>query len=306
MAPAGGVGWQFRQPSDEFMRDGVSRGVQPSEIGSSLTTVESLCAHAKHGGGRRERFRVLGAGELERLQLGRGRDEGEEPVQLVGKGGERDCLSGRARWSMLRAEEAPAQIVDRLTGDACSVCELFLVRVQEVRHDAERVGGRAMKVGTPPGGPEEHEGADPRAGGEAPAFEAVRNRRVRRRNRHRQDKRQERSRRGRCEVAADHAREESAEADDRHCACGEPRISRTQRPDRDVRRADASQPEVRDQATPPRATELDQHEQRERSEGREDRRLGLPDDLVRERKDGRHHDRGTRGALQRCDIHGWR
>src|SRR5207248_7469346 len=55
-----------------------------------------------------------------------------------------------------------------------------------------------------------------------------------------------------------------------------------------------------------RASELDQHEQREGSEGREDRRLRLLDQLVREREDRRHKDRGARRALQRCEVHGRR
>ena len=55
------------------------------------------------------------------------------------------------------------------------------------------------------------------------------------------------------------------------------------------------------------APELDQHQYRERSEGREDRRLRLPDHLVREREHRRNDDRGARGALQRCDVrHGGR
>ena len=118
------------------------------------------------------------------------------------------------------------------------------VRVHEVGDGAQRAGGVVLQVGAPARRPEEHDRADPRAGREAPAFEAVRDRRVRRRNRHRQDEREDRSGRGRREVAADHAGEERDEADDRHRACGEPRVSRAERPERDEDGAGAREPGV--------------------------------------------------------------
>jgi len=53
-----------------------------------------------------------------------------------------------------------------------------------------------------------------------------------------------------------------------------------------------------------RTSELGQDEQRDRSERPEQRRLRLCDHLVREREYRRHYDRGSRGALQRCHVHG--
>ena len=208
---------------------------------------------------------------------------------------------------MLGAEEAPAQSVDRPACEPCSFGRALAVRVQEVRDGAQRAGGLALKVGAPSRRPEQHERADPGAGRESPAFQAVGNGGVRRRKRHRQDEREERPGRGRREVAVDHAREEDGKADDRHSARGEPRVSRAERPERDERGSHARQPEVRGQAGLRRARELDQHEQRERPERREDRRLRLLDHLVREREDRRDDDRGTCGALQRCEVrHGSR
>jgi len=205
------------------------------------------------------------------------------------------------------AEEAAAQTVDRLARKACAFGELVAARVHEVRDGAHSAGGLALKVSAPARRPQEHDRGDPRPGREAPALEPVRNRGVRRRNRHGQDEREDRRGRGRREVTADHAREEDAEADGCHRAGGQPGISRAEGPERDEDGADARKPRVRDEASQRRATELDEHEYRERSEGREDRRLRLLDHLVCEREDRRHDDRSARGALQRCQVgHGCR
>lgn len=126
-------------------------------------------------------------------------------------------------------------------------------------------------------------------------------------NRHRQDEREERSGRACREVAADRAREERAEADDGHRAGGKPRVSRAEGPDRDEHGAYRRQADVREEASQRRTRELDQHEDGERPEGGRERRLRLPDHLVREREHRRHDDCRARGALQRCEIrHGWR
>jgi hypothetical protein len=180
-------------------------------------------------------------------------------------------------------------------------------RVHEVRGGAHGAGGLALQVGVPAGRPEEHDRADPRAGRKAPAFEAVRNRRVRYRNRHGQDEREDRSGRCRREVAAQHAGEQGDEADDCHRTRGEPRVSRAERSQRDEDGADERKPDICGEPLPRRASKLDQHEDREGSEGRVDRRLRLLDHLVREREDRRDHDRRARGALQRCEVrHGCR
>jgi hypothetical protein len=98
-----------------------------------------------------------------------------------------------------------------------------------------------------------------------------------------------------------------AKATAAHRAGAEPGVPRAERTQRDEPCPDGSQAEVGEQPHSPPAAELDQHEHRERAEGREDRRLRLPDHLVREREDRRHHDRGARGGLQRCEIrHEWR
>ena len=208
---------------------------------------------------------------------------------------------------MLGPEEAPAEIVDRFTCKARQFSRPFPVCVQEVSHDAQRAGCLAVLIGVPARRPEEHDRADPRAGGEAPTLEAVGNRGVWRRNRHRQHECEERSGRSRREVAADHAREQSREADRCHRTRAEPCVSGAESPEGDERRADAPQADVCEQATPPRPSELDQYEHRERSEGREDRRLRLRYHPVREREHRGHDDRRARGALQRCQIgHGFR
>jgi hypothetical protein len=175
---------------------------------------------------------------------------------------------------------------------------LFCVRVHDIRNAAHRAGRLALKVGGSTNGPEQHDRADRCSGCEAPAFEAVRNRGVRRRKRYRQDERQNGPGRAGREVAAECAREEDGEADDRHRAGRKPRASRAQGPECDEGRADASEREICEEAASRRSSELGQHEQRDRSERREQGRLRLVDDLVREREHRRHHDRGSRGALQ--------
>ena len=154
---------------------------------------------------------------------------------------------------------------------------------------------------------EEHDRADPRTDRESPALEPVRNRGIRRRDRHRQDEREDRAGRSGGEVAVDHAREESGEAHDRHRTGTEPRIARAECPKRDERGAGAGQSEVRHEPRARTPSELDEHEHRERTERSEDRCLRLLDDVVREREDRRDHDRRARGALQRGQIqHGSR
>ena len=162
------------------------------------------------------------------MQLGRRRDEGEEPVQLVGKRSDRGRRSGWSRGAVLGAEEAPAESVDRPACEVCAFAEMFSVRLQKLRHGAQGAGSLTLEVGAPASRPEEHDGANPGAGREAPTLEAVGNRGVRRRNRHRQHECEERSGRARREVAAERAREERGETDERHRACGEQRGPRTE------------------------------------------------------------------------------
>jgi hypothetical protein len=208
---------------------------------------------------------------------------------------------------VLGAEEASAQTVDRLARQACAFGQLFPVRVHDIRNAAHGARSLALKVRASTSRPQQHHGADRRPGREAPTLEAVRNRGVRRRNRHWQDERENGPARGSREVTAERAGEEGREADGRHRCGAEPRASGAQSPDCDERGADAPEPEIREEASPRRPSELGQYEHRERSEGREDRRLRLPDHLVREREDRRHDDRGARGAFQRCEVrHAWR
>ena len=221
----GRICWQLGQPTDECSRDSVSRCVESCEIRSSIATFESLRARAEHGGRRRHRLRVLRAGELERWQLVRRREEGEEPVQLVRKRSERGRRSGRTRRAVLGAEKALPQSIDRFAREARAFGRLLRLGVQTRCHRTQRARGFAPQVGASTWRPQQHDRARTDANREAPAFEAVRDRRVRRRNRHRQHEREERSGCGRREVAADHAREERDEADGRHRARAEPRAS---------------------------------------------------------------------------------
>jgi hypothetical protein len=115
---SGGVGRHLRQPSHQCARDGVTRRVEPCEIGTHVATLESLGARTEHGRRRRHRFLVLCAGELERNRPGVRREKREQPVKFVGNRRERSHGSGRAGRAVLGAQEAPAQTVDRLAGEA--------------------------------------------------------------------------------------------------------------------------------------------------------------------------------------------
>jgi hypothetical protein len=244
----------------------------------------------KHRGGRLHGFGIFCAGELER-RLGRRREEGEEPVELVGKRGEGGHRAGRASRAVLDAEETPPESVDRSACEARAFGPGLAVGVEEVGNGTQRAGGLALEVGSLTRRPEQHQRANPGACRQPPTFQALRDRRVRRRQRYRQDKRQEGAGRGRREVAVDDAREERRKADDRHRTSREPCVSRAERPERDERGSDAREPEVRHQTSPRRPRELDENEQRERAEGREERGLRLPDYLVRESEHRRHDDR---------------
>jgi len=161
---------------------------------------------------------------------------------------------------VLAAEEPPAECVDGLAGQASSLGQLVRACLQEVRDGPQRTGGLALKVDAPSRRPEQHHCASTGADREGPALEPVRDRGVRRRNRRRQDERQDRSGRCGCEVAVDHAREQRGEADDRHRPAREPLVPRAERPERDEGDTDAREREVRDEASPRRACELDENE----------------------------------------------
>ena len=244
---------ELGQPLDDRTRDGVPRGVEPCEIGPFVAARESLRAHAEHGGSRRQRFRVLGIGEPVRRGPGRRPEKRQKPVQLVGNRGERGGRSGGTGRAVLGAEEAPPESVDCLAREASAFGELLAVGVQHVRDRAQSFGGRVMTIGLPARRPEKHDRAHPGADCEAPALEPVRDRGVRRRNRHREDEREDRSGRRRCEVAAEHAGEEDDEADNRHRARSEPWAPRAERPERDEESADEPQPGVGGQPLPRRA-----------------------------------------------------
>ena len=108
----GSVGRKLRQPSHQRARDGLTRRVEPSEIGTYVTTFESVGAGTEHSRRRRHRFLVLCAGERERNRLGGRREKGEEPVELVGKRCERSHRPGGTGRAVLGAQEALAQNVD--------------------------------------------------------------------------------------------------------------------------------------------------------------------------------------------------
>ena len=88
--------------------DGIARRFQPLEIGPSVAALESLGTRTKNACGRRQRFCVFCAGQLE-PRFRRWREKGEEPVELVGKRGERRHRADGAGRAVLGPPELPAQ-----------------------------------------------------------------------------------------------------------------------------------------------------------------------------------------------------
>src|SRR5207237_5235412 len=127
---------------------------------------------AKERGCRRHCLCVLSTGQLWVLQsVRRRRQEGKKPVQLVGNRRERRSRPRGPRRAVLTAEETAPEPIDASACEACSLGELLGVRVQAIRDHSHRCGGLTAKVVLLAGRPEEHDRANPGAGGEGPAFE---------------------------------------------------------------------------------------------------------------------------------------
>ena len=221
-----------------------------------MTTFESLGAGAKHGRRRRHRLLVLCTRELDRGRLGRRREKGEKPVELVGKRREGNHRPGGPSRALRGLEEPRTQTVDRFTREARPAGQLLRVRVEDIRDAAQGRRGFALKVGAPAGRPQEHHREDRSSDRKAPACEAVRDRGVRSRDRYGEDEGEDRAGRARREVAAEHAGEQCGEADDRHGGGSQPRASGAEGPEGDEGGADASEREVREEASPGRTAEL--------------------------------------------------
>ena len=217
---------QLRDPSCERLRQGLSRIVEPVEVGPLVPTVQSRRARAQNGDRGRHRLGVLLAAQRESGHLSRRCEEGQEPVELVDERGERGGRPRRSRRPVRRREEAPSEAGDSFPGrmgattDRCSVPgELVLCELGEC---VARARSFTTERGTRPCRPEQRVRADPRQGGERPAFQARRDGRDRRRDRHGKDEREQRRRPRRSEVAVDHPREEDREPDRGHGGGSEP------------------------------------------------------------------------------------
>jgi len=114
---------QLVEPLRQRVRDGVARGVQRREVDAYVAALQAVRARAEHLGRRCHRLRVLG-----REWLGRRRQEGEKPVQLVRERRERGHGGRRTGWSVLAAEKPPAERVDCLAGQTASLGELVRAR----------------------------------------------------------------------------------------------------------------------------------------------------------------------------------
>src|SRR5262249_1784591 len=273
----GSLGWAWRERADS----GRWRRVEPWEAGLRVETVEPVGPGAQDRGPSSECLGVLLARRVERLLLSRRGQEREQPVELVGERCKRSRRTGRAGWTVLRAEETPTQVVDCLPSSLGAFAELVSAGVDQVRDRAQGRARRALLIGATLRRPEEHGRADAGTDGEPPSLEPIGDRRVRRRDRHRQDEREDRRSRSGREVAADRAGEEDGETNQGHCPRAEPGRARARGSGRDEQGAGAAEAEIGEEASPGGAAELDEHEDCEGAEGGQKRGLRLLDDLVR-------------------------
>ena len=203
---------------------------------------------------------------------------------------------------MLRAEEASTEAVHGCSsGFRACACPRGL-GLDQLDDGAHGTGHRPAQIRPPPRRPQEQRRRRPHAGRKREPEETVRNDRVRRGNVRRQDEEQDRSGGCRRDVTAERAAEERHESDGSGGTRGEPGVAGAERPERDEHDTDSGKSEVRHEARSPQAAELHEHEHGERPERGEERRLRVPDDLIREREDARHDDRSARSRLQRLDV----
>ena len=133
----------------------------------------------------------------------------------------------------------------------------------------------------------------------APAHQPVRDRRGRAGARHGEDEGEQEGGRGAREHRADDPGKQHAEGDERHRRCCEPCVARGQRRGADEHGTDECECCLGLHALAYRPAEIDQQQQGERAERRERRDVRVPDHLVPDREQDRHHDRGPCSAAQR-------
>ena len=226
---------EFEQPL--HLRLGHCRAgrVESLEIGPHIAAIKPPRARQQHGRRRRHRLHVLLAARREARRCHRRCEEREQPIELVRERRQRRRTSGRPGRAMLRTERAAAETVDRVAGHP-QVLVRAIRRDGHPRDCAHRAGGIVLQVSAPPRRPKQHDGADPGARGQRPAFEAVRDCGVRRRDRDGQDEQQQCPGRERCDVAVDNARHEYTEPDHGHHAGAQPRVARADRAEGDEHR----------------------------------------------------------------------
>ena len=278
-----------------------------SRSGARVAPVEPIGAARRTLGRGRHRLGVLGAGGPRLVGAAGGARNETQPVELVGERGERRGRGRRGRSARCwEPSDARASAADRFAARparARSPAAASASRSSAAARTPARLSRRRSARG--PRRPEEHHGADAGAARERPSprsrsgIAASGARIVTGRT-----KVSMRPRRPGRRVAAERAREERQRS---RPAPSRPRRARRCREHRvpsGMKTAPvAGEPEVGEEAGRGGAAELDQQEDRERSEGGEDRRLRLRDHLVGEREDRRHHDRRARRGLE-CSP-GW-
>ena len=99
---------QLRQPADEGAGHVVACAFEPVEVRLCAAAVEPVDARAQNGSRRSHRLVFLRGGDLER-----GLEKRQQPVELVGQCSQGRSRAGRSRRTVLRAEEASLEAVDR-------------------------------------------------------------------------------------------------------------------------------------------------------------------------------------------------
>ncbi len=297
---------QYRDLPGQGLRRGLLRPIEPGGVGSLVLSGQPGGAGPQDGRGGRHRLAVLRPAQLGLRNGSDGCERSDQPAELVDQATECGRLPGRPGGPVRRLGQPVSQSGHGFLGRAGACLRRLLVPGEDgIGHSGQGATGAGRVAAQRPAPlrrPDEHDRADSRPGRQPPAGQPPGDGRDRGRDRDRQHEGQHRRRSSGREVAVDNPGEQDEEPDHGHGRRGQPDVSRAQGPHHDQYRAADPQAQISDEAAHRRTAEVNEHQHRERPEGREDRRLRLLDQLKGHGEDGRHDDRGAGGALQRVQA----
>ena len=283
------------------------RGAQPCQIesllGSGRSPIEPGRHRAQRGRGRRLDLGALGGAMVALLaKRGDARGDATQPAEVLDQAGEGGGRAGCPAGALRHRDEAIAQRGRRLVrlpgGRGGDLVVTARARLHQLGERARRLRGFVAELVAGAAGPQEQRGGNAERSREPPAGQPGGDRGRVRGHHHAEHEREDRGRLGGGDVIVEHPREENREGDEPHRDGRQPARARAERAERDQHRAGRKQQQVGTQARAARAAEVDEHEQRHRAEGREQRHLLGVDRDERERERQRHDDRRAKRALE--------